>query len=51
LNDTVIPYENAQQTYAKAGEPKELHTVEKSRYGGARENGRRGMRGKDKGVF
>ena len=24
LNDTVIPYENAQQTYAKAGEPKEL---------------------------
>jgi len=126
LNDTVIPYENAQQTYAKAGEPKELKRkrvvvvpirerndterdvdvikeaikivsklreffpthidvmsrslsaqlshanainasfvvfvgknelkkreidVEKSRHGGARENGRRGMRRKDKGVF
>ncbi|MEA1957883.1 MAG: hypothetical protein U9N01_05955 [Euryarchaeota archaeon] len=41
LNDTVIPYENAQQTYAKAGEPEELK----------REKGRRGMRRKDKGVF
>ena len=33
LNDTVIPYENAQQTYAKAGEPKELHTVGTATHG------------------
>jgi dienelactone hydrolase len=33
LNDTVIPYDNAQQTYAKAGEPKELHTVETATHG------------------
>ena len=33
LNDTVIPYESAQQTYAKAGESKELHTVECATHG------------------
>ena len=33
LNDTVIPYENAQQTYAKASEPKELHTVGTATHG------------------
>ena len=27
MNDTIIPYENAEQTYAKAIVPKELHTV------------------------
>lgn len=27
VNDTIIPYENAEQTYAKAFQPKELHTV------------------------
>ena len=37
LNDTVIPYENAQQTYAKAEEPKELHTVETATHGYCRE--------------
>ncbi len=37
LNDTVIPYENAQQTYAKAGEQKELHTVECATHGYCKE--------------
>ena len=27
VNDTVIDYENAEQTFSKASEPKELHTV------------------------
>jgi fermentation-respiration switch protein FrsA (DUF1100 family) len=27
VNDTIIPYENAEATFAKAQEPKELHTV------------------------
>ena len=33
LNDTVIPYENAQRTYAKASEPKGLHTVGTATHG------------------
>ncbi len=33
VNDTIIPYEDAEQTYAKAGEPKELHTVETATHG------------------
>ena len=33
VNDTIIPYENAEQTYAKAFEPKELHTVECATHG------------------
>jgi len=37
LNDTIIPYENAQQTYAKAKEPKELHTVETATHGYCKE--------------
>ncbi len=37
LNDTVIPYENAQQTYAKAIEPKELHTVGTATHGYCKE--------------
>jgi dienelactone hydrolase len=32
-NDTIISYENAEQTYAKAFEPKELHTVECATHG------------------
>ncbi|MEA2033151.1 MAG: acetylxylan esterase [Euryarchaeota archaeon] len=37
LNDTVIPYENAQQMYAKADEPKELHTVGTATHGYCKE--------------
>jgi len=33
VNDTIISYENAEQTYAKAVEPKELHTVECATHG------------------
>jgi fermentation-respiration switch protein FrsA (DUF1100 family) len=33
LNDTVIPYEYAEQTYAKASEPKILHTVGCAKHG------------------
>lgn len=33
VNDTVIPYASAEQTYAKAVEPKELHTVECATHG------------------
>ena len=33
VNDTIIPYESAEQTYAKALEPKELHTVECATHG------------------
>jgi len=33
VNDTIIPYENAEQTYAKAFEPKELHNVECATHG------------------
>lgn len=32
-NDTVIPYELALQTFAKASEPKELHTVSCAKHG------------------
>jgi hypothetical protein len=33
LNDTIIPYESAERTYAKAFEPKELYTVECTTHG------------------
>ena len=33
VNDTIINYENAEQTYAKAFEPKELHNVECATHG------------------
>ena len=33
LNDTVIPYEYAEQTYAKAFQPKILHTVDCAKHG------------------
>ena len=33
MNDTIIPYKNAKRTYAKASEPKELHTVECDTHG------------------
>ncbi|MBE0516704.1 MAG: alpha/beta hydrolase [Methanophagales archaeon] len=33
VNDTIIPYENAEQTYTKAFEPKELYTVECATHG------------------
>ncbi|MGB2728540.1 MAG: hypothetical protein WBD09_08700 [Halobacteriota archaeon] len=33
VNDTIIPYEDAEQTYVKAGEPKGLHTVETATHG------------------
>jgi dienelactone hydrolase len=33
MNDTIIPYENAQRTYEKAFEPKELHTVVTATHG------------------
>lgn len=33
VNDTIIPYENAEQTYSKAFEPKELHNVECATHG------------------
>ncbi len=37
VNYTIIPYENAEQTYAKAVEPKELHTVECATHGHCKE--------------
>ncbi len=37
VNDTIIPYENAEQTYAKAFEPKELHTVTCTTHGHCKE--------------
>ena len=37
LNDTVIHYENALRTYAKASEPKELHTVGTATHGYCKE--------------
>lgn len=37
VNDTIIPYENAKRTYAKADEPKELHTVECTTHGHCKE--------------
>ena len=33
LNDPVIPYDSAQQTYIKIGEPKSLHVIEAERHG------------------
>ncbi|MDI6810459.1 MAG: acetylxylan esterase [archaeon] len=33
VNDTIIPYKSAEQTYAKAFEPKKLHTVECTTHG------------------
>jgi dienelactone hydrolase len=33
VNDTIINYENAEKTYAKASEPKELHNVECTTHG------------------
>jgi hypothetical protein len=33
VNDTIIPYESAEQTYAKAFEPKELYTIECATHG------------------
>lgn len=39
MNDTIIPYEDAEQTYAKAVEPKELHTVECATHGYCKEMG------------
>ncbi len=37
LNDTIIPYEDAEQTYAKALAPKELHTIEIATHGYCKE--------------
>ena len=37
LNDTVIHYENALRTYAKADKPKELHTVGTATHGYCKE--------------
>ena len=37
VNDTIIPYENAEQTYKKAFEPKELHTVACTTHGHCKE--------------
>ncbi|MBK5191015.1 MAG: alpha/beta hydrolase [Methanosarcinales archaeon] len=37
MNYTIILYENAEQTYAKAVEPKELHTVECTMHGHCKE--------------
>jgi dienelactone hydrolase len=36
-NDTIIPYENAERTYAKALAPKELHTIEIATHGYCKE--------------
>jgi fermentation-respiration switch protein FrsA (DUF1100 family) len=33
VNDMIIPYESAEQTYAKAFEPKDLYTVECATHG------------------
>lgn len=33
LNDPIIPYDSAQQTYIKIGGPKSLHTIEKEGHG------------------
>jgi hypothetical protein len=37
MNDTIIPYENAEQTYAKAFEPKEPYTVTCTTHGHCKE--------------
>ena len=37
MNDTIIPYENAQRTYERAFESKELHTVETATHGYCKE--------------